>query len=506
MRKKKLKLNTQTSLILQIITLIYGIIVPRLILKQYGSDVNGLLSSVKQFLQVVAFLELGIGAVIQASLYKPLAYKDFDEISRILRSGDSFFKKIAAFLVVYIAFLIVLFPKLSSEFDIWYSGTLILVVGISFLGQYYLGIIDYLLLSADQKIYVYNIAQSIALVLATVFSFVLIMSGMRIQIVQLAVSSVFVIRPIVLRIYVNTHYSIDRKIVLTEEPIKQKWYGVAQHIAAIVLDGTDIIIITVLSVLSEVSVYAIYNLIVGSVKRLVMSLTGGVQSVLGEMWSKKESDQLIEFFSKVEWAIHATVTYVFSCVIATILPFVALYTRGVTDTNYIRPLFAVLITIANAGHCLRLPYNMMILAAGRFKETKNNYIIASLVNIILSIILIGRFGLVGVVLGTLIAMLFQTIWMAQYCYLDLLRVRSIGRFVKHMFVDGLVFCLVIIFTMCSSFEFKAFYEWIIYSFIVAMLIAIIMIIVNLIFDRDIISSLLSKRHEKRRQNQRNATP
>ena len=70
--KKKLALNTVTSLSLQIITIICGFITPRLFLSAYGSEVNGLVQSVTQFLGVISFLELGIGQVIQSELYKHL--------------------------------------------------------------------------------------------------------------------------------------------------------------------------------------------------------------------------------------------------------------------------------------------------------------------------------------------------------------------------------------------------------------------------------------------------
>ena len=71
-RKQLLALNTSSSLFNQVIQIISGFVLPRLILSTYGSDVNGLVSSITQFLQVIAFLELGVGAVVQSSLYKPL--------------------------------------------------------------------------------------------------------------------------------------------------------------------------------------------------------------------------------------------------------------------------------------------------------------------------------------------------------------------------------------------------------------------------------------------------
>ena len=82
-RGKKLALNTITSLILQLVTVVCGFILPRLILESFGSDVNGLVNSITQFLGVITLLDLGVGAVVQSALYKPLTEKDTDMISKI---------------------------------------------------------------------------------------------------------------------------------------------------------------------------------------------------------------------------------------------------------------------------------------------------------------------------------------------------------------------------------------------------------------------------------------
>ena len=106
MRKKRLILNTITSLLLQLTTIICGFVLPRLILNHFGSNVNGLVNSITQFLQIISFLELGVGAVVQSSLYKPLADKDNNQISSIIVSANKFFRKIAIILTVYILVLI----------------------------------------------------------------------------------------------------------------------------------------------------------------------------------------------------------------------------------------------------------------------------------------------------------------------------------------------------------------------------------------------------------------
>ena len=90
-QKKKLSANVICSLLLQVCVLVSGMILPRLFIGEYGSKVNGLVSGIQQFLGFISFGELGIGAVVQYNLYKPLAEKDWNTVSNIVISARRFF-------------------------------------------------------------------------------------------------------------------------------------------------------------------------------------------------------------------------------------------------------------------------------------------------------------------------------------------------------------------------------------------------------------------------------
>lgn len=75
MQKRLLAKNTISSLLAQITVLVCGFILPRFFLQSFGSEVNGMVNSIAQFLGVISFLELGVGAVVESALYKPLAEK-----------------------------------------------------------------------------------------------------------------------------------------------------------------------------------------------------------------------------------------------------------------------------------------------------------------------------------------------------------------------------------------------------------------------------------------------
>ena len=483
-RERKLALNTLTSLTLQLTNVISGFILPRLILGKFGSNVNGLVNSISQFLGIITLLDMGVGAVVQSALYKPLAENNNKQISRIYLSASKFFKRVAMILVGYVIVLMLVFPILSNRsFDSIYTITLIGAISISTFAQYYFGIVNSILLSADQKGYIQYTAQIVTIIINTIACSLLIQLGGSIQLVKLTTSLVFLCRPLFLNWYVKKHYTIDEKISFTEEPIKQKWNGMAQHFASYVLNGTDNIVLTLFSTFVNVSIYSVYYIVIIGVKNTFLSMTNGFQSLFGEMIAKNEIERLRKFFGYVEWGLHTSTVLIFGCTGMLIVPFVMVYTKGITDANYIQPLFAFLITFANAGHCLRLPYNILILAAGHYKQTQNNYIIAMILNIVISVATVKLWGLVGVAIGTLIAMLYQTVWMAWYDSKNIIY-WDFKAFLKQCGVDLLTLLPASLITIRIPFIEHTFFGWLLLALEVFMIWVTVVLIINHVFYKD----------------------
>ena len=183
-------------------------------------------------------------------------------------------------------------------------------------------------------------------------------------------------------------------------------------------------------------------MVIAGVKGLFLSGTNGIQSVMGNYMAKNETNNLRSFFAAVEFSIHIVTIMLFSITAVLIVPFVKVYTHGVTDTNYIQPLFAVILVCAHAFHCLRLPYNLMILAGGHYKQTQWCYIIAALLNIVISIVCVFFWGLIGVAIGTLVAMIYQTIWMMIYDSKNFVN-WPIAKTMKQFAVDFLLGALIV---------------------------------------------------------------
>lgn len=328
MRKQRLYLNTITSLGNQAITIICGFILPRLILDSFGSNINGLVSSISQFLGVIAFLECGVGTVVQSALYKPLVEEDNIKISEIVASANKFFRTLAIIMLLYVIGLCFWYPRIIHDSHYFSTVCLILAMSISSFAQYFFGITNQLILTANQRGYVVYCLQGITIIINTLACLILIYFGASIQLVKFTTAIIYLLRPIGQYVYVNSHYSIIKKIKYKQEPIEQKWNGLAQHIAAVVLENTDTIVLTIFSTLENVSIYSVYYLVVYGVKQVFISLTKGIQALLGELWAKGEDKTLVITFGWLEWLVHTGVVFAFGCTSTLIVPFIKIYTNS----------------------------------------------------------------------------------------------------------------------------------------------------------------------------------
>lgn len=486
MRKKKLIKNTFSAIINQLVTMICGFILPRLIITHYGSATNGLLASITQFLAFFSMMEMGVGAVVRASLYKPLADNDQEGISRILISSKRFFNKIGLILCAYTVILMIYFPlAVDSSMGFWSTALLVGAVAFSSICKYMVGIVYAQLLNADQKSYVQLTATIITTVANTAFSVVLIIMDASIVTVKVVAAIVLLLKPLVLKLYVDRHYQLNLKLQLTEEPLKQKWNGFTQHIANYVLKHADTVILTMFSTLENVSIYYVYHLVTNGLQQLIEIMTTGMAALLGNMYAKQEKEKLSRTFAAFEWVMHTFVTLIYTIAGVLIIPFVQVYTQGVTDADYIVPTFAVLIVLANGSYCIRMPYSIMITSAGHFKQTQSSAIIEAVLNVAISIILVSRYGLVGVAIGTFVAMCYRTIYLAWYLQKNIL-FRNFRIFLQHTALDILSVFLIVVATSWIEMNVSSWIGWIVCAIQVGFIAVIITGGLNLIFYRGLI--------------------
>ena len=476
MRGKKLAINTFCSLAQEFVSVICGFILPRLILASYGSKYNGLIASITQFLSCAVLLRAGIGGVTRAALYKPLAQEDHDSFCAIVNATDQYMKRIGLILAMLILGFATIYPVLvKNDFGWAFTFSLVLIIGASTFAESFFGITYLIVLQADQRLWVSSVMSIICTILNTVFASILILNHCSIHIVKSASAIVFVLYPIVLGSYVRKKYKIDKSVPPNYNTIAQRWDAFWQQIAIFVMYNTDIMVLTIFSNMLEVSVYSVYNMVMHGLKRVIVSFSGSQEAAFGDMIARREDDTLRQSVSAVENMMFSLCTIVYACTSLLILDFVTLYTNEITDVNYIRPVFAVIVVLANFFNGVRLPYQAVVEAAGHFKQTKKGAIFEPVLNIGLSIIFVTRYGLVGVAIGTLAATLFRTLQYSIYMSKHIVK-RSVLITLNRAAVSavewGLIAFISNFFLNMSS---MSYLQWIIKALILVIISSVIVI-------------------------------
>lgn len=427
MRKSLTGINIATSLLQQAVAVICGFIVPKLILGAYGSAHNGIINSVSQFLSCVVLLRAGIGGVTRAALYKSLAANETDQTAAIIKATEQFMRKIALIFTVALVGFAALYPLLvKEEFGWLFSFSLVLVLGFSTIIQYYFGITNQFLLHADQRLYVSNLWQTAATILNTLLTVLLIRLGCGIHIAKLGSAAAFSLPPIMLYGYVRKKYALRRDIAPNFEAIRHRWDAFAHQVAAFVHSNTDIMVLTVFTDLKQVSVYSVYSLIIGGLNLLITTASSSVEALLGRAIARDDEKALANKVDAYEMLMHILATVMFGCAAMLVVPFVTVYTAGIHDVNYQQPMLGYLMCLAYLLSAIRLPYQNVIEAAGEFKRTKGFAITEAVLNLGLSCILVMLFGVVGVVLGTVIAMGYRTVCYAFFARKHMLHLPLAG--------------------------------------------------------------------------------
>lgn len=483
-RKKKVIVNIVFSLGLELITIIAGFIIPRLIIGTFGSATNGLINSITSFIGYIALLQSGVGSVVKSALYRPLATGDRNSISVIVKTSEVFFRKIAWITIVYLGILSILFPILNKGFDTWYTISLVFIIGIGTVAQYFWGITYQMLFESDQKLYVYNALQIVSIIINTLLTVILINFGYSIQVVKLASAAIFILRPIGLSIYAKHHYKLDNKVVPDSSVIKQRWDSFWQAIAYFIHSKTGIFVLTIFSTFANVSIFSIYLLITTGLTSFINAIDKSVRSAFGNILAKGEQKLLDQSFKAYNALLHVLSTIIFATAAIMAADFMRVYAHGITDAQYVQPLFSMIIISAEYIYCLRLPYNSIIYVAGKFKETRTPALIEAGLNIFISIILVNVLGLVGVAVGTLCAMAYRTISFGRFLNSNILNLPyryQMKRFGITILSYILAIMIFQIFELPSS---GNLYMWAIHSIIVFCLVSIIVIVVNFILGKN----------------------
>ena len=494
-RARDAKRNIGVALVYQFVVLICGLIVPRILLNAFGSEVYGATTSIIQFLSFVSLLEGGIGGVARAALYKPLADNNIKIMSAVVSETKRFFRIIAYVFVVYVVVIATSYKSISNFQALDWISTFILVIVLSFgiFIQYFFGVSYSILLQAAQKTYVTYSLSIITTIVNMFLVIILIRSGYNIIIVKLGSSCIFALKPIWMWLYVREKYELILIKDKNDKRLTQKWTGLGQHIAYFLYTNTDVAVLTILTNLKTVAVYSVHYMIIYHVQNIASSFSTGMEALFGDMIAKGEQGKLQNTFGYYDTLISVVTIILYSVMAVLIVPFIRLYTAGINDVDYYRPTFAFILLLASALYCLRIPYHSMTIAAGHFKQTRMAAYGEAVLNISLSIILVLKFNMVGVAIGTVVATTFRFLYYGIYLSNYILE-RDIMLFVKRIVVNSIEFALIYFIGLYINelIGISSYTTWLISGVATGIVAILVVMTFTLIFYRQDIKPVISR--------------
>ena len=104
-KDSRIKNNLISSLVYQVVLISLSFLIPRLYLENFGSEVNGVLSTIKQIFIYMFLLEAGVGLATTQALYKRIGESDFKSANEVLSATNIYYKRTG---IIYLAIILVI--------------------------------------------------------------------------------------------------------------------------------------------------------------------------------------------------------------------------------------------------------------------------------------------------------------------------------------------------------------------------------------------------------------
>lgn len=412
-RTKRFFKNSAVTGLYQIAALISGFVVPKILLVYYGSAVNGLVSSIMQFVSYLVLVEAGLSFATLYALYKPIAEDNHDGINAVVSASRKFYIKIGWIFTGLMLCLAIFYPMLvnvegMSSLEV---GSIVLALGMYSAFEFFTLAKYRTLLTADQRTYVVSWASMVYKLCYVIIIYVLARLGFSALLVTLFAMTSILARSAVLYFYVSRKYKfINYHAKPNKQALSKRWDAMYLQILGAVQKGSPAIILTVINRdLLLVSVFVIFNAVLQGVNTVLEIFKSGLSASFGDVIAKGEKDVLQRAYSEFELCYYALITIVYSVSWVMMMPFIRIYTAGITDTNYDIPWFGFLLVLNGLMYNLKTPQGMLIISAGLYQETRIQASIQAGIVLLVSGICGYYWGLFGIMIGMLASNIYRNI-------------------------------------------------------------------------------------------------
>ena len=500
MRKKAIMYNMLSQTLMQVVVFLVGLIVPRFILSYYGSEINGISTTVSQIISYASLLEAGLGLASIQALYKPLATNDIDNVNGICAATKKYYYQITGWFSLVIVVSAVFYAALAKgSTDKVTIALVVLAISLGSIIEHAYHAKYNVILTADQKLYVVSFAKIIGLIMQAAAKFILIFMHANIVLVYLAGSIALVARIPFLALYVKKKYpNISFKGEMNLSALKQRSALLIHQIAGLVVNNSGAIIISVTSQngLKLASVYSVYRLVYKNMYTLITgAFSNGSVASFGQLFATGNFEAAKNAFRSFEVMYYAVIGILYGCIAALILPFVRLYTSGITDIEYILPVLAVLMTIAEVLNCTRVPCGMLINAQGHFHQTKYRALLEAIINFTVTLFLIFKYDIYAIVIAGIISYLYRVTDIIIYANKAILKDKAWGS-MRSILISWISVVATWFITRSILPDINTWLEFFAMGVITALIALIIVLFASLVLKFSYVKSITSNLIEK----------
>jgi len=412
---KKLKMNIVSGLVSQFVVMVMGILVPRLVLVNYGSEVNGFLNSISQVFACMEVLEAGIGTATLQALFKYIGKEDRKSVNGVLSATTVFYNRVGIIYSIILVAVAFLYPFIiSSSISFWTMFAIIMMQGIPSASSYFVQAKFKLLLSADGQTYIQNNISLVTRIVSNAAKIFLIYIGYGVLEVQFAFFLISMMQIGAYKVYEKKNYKwVNYKENPDFDAIKEKKNVFVHQISGLIYSNTDSLILAVFCNLKVVSVYSMYNLISSMVGNIISSFSSGVYFYLGQTFNL-DRNRYLKLHDLYETYYMGFVFSMYTTMYVLIGYFFKIYTRGIDDINYIDPYIPLLIVMIKFLETGRGASLNVLNFSKMFKQTQHQAVIEMLLNIVVSLVGVHFLGIYGVLIGTIVALLYRGNVMIYY--------------------------------------------------------------------------------------------
>jgi len=492
-RTKKFFLNSISTAFYQVVLMIAGFITPRIMLKYYGSEINGLVTSINQFISYFNLVEAGLSGAAIYALYKPLAEKDHKAINGVVSAAKKFYTQ-SGYIFLFLTSLLAIFYPIYIKTNVlapFEMGLLVLLLGTNGALEFFTLSKYRVLLTSDQKTYVISLVSTIYIIVNTIIVIIFGTQQVNIVILRFVVLLSIFLRSFILMIYVKINYNyIYYKAKPNTKALNKRWDALYLQILGVVHTGAPVVILTIVTRdLKLVSIYSIFNIVMAGINGILEIFKSGLSASFGDVIARGENKVLKKSYTEFEMAYYSLITIVYSISFTMIMPFIRVYTQDIADVDYNIPLFGFLIVLNGLLYNIKTPQGMLVISAGLYKETRIPTTIQGLMTVVLGFILAPFWGLYGVIAASIISNLYRDIDLIFFVPKHITKL-PVANTVKRTLLLAISILLICLPIGNIDINPSGYIQWITYAIFIGLYACIVVFVISLLFDRKILKSVV----------------